>query len=91
MAVTSRLWLDEMELTLDWQAVTVPIKACSTIELTADQEWCWCTDREGSVRCIAANVREILIDTRLDLIIEGTSLCWVKALDTPGTLWRKFY
>jgi hypothetical protein len=79
-----------MPLTTEWVKIEVPIKVCTSIELIGDVTWEWCTDREGAKRTVGPLVKEVLIDTKIDVLTVGMSLCWVRA-DQPGTLWRKFF
>jgi len=95
--LNENLVLDQISLTTDWVALVTPV-ICNTIELTGDQQWYWCTDRDnGVVRKVEALVREQLIETRWDpgatspraFFYDNTPVCWVKG-EQAGTLYRKF-
>lgn len=85
------LLLDELELSADWVPFEIPMP-CSSVECTGEQDWYWCTDKEGASRRVAALVNYMLISNaggppgRPGLSL-GLRLCYVKG---TGKLYRKF-
>ena len=83
-----RVHLGKLPLSSDWQAYLAPINSYS-IELTADVDWAWCTDRESDTwRGVAAYQRETIISTIDKMILKGQPIVWVKGT-TDGTLFEK--
>jgi hypothetical protein len=82
-----RIHLGKLPLGTEWQAYAAPI-SCYSIELTADQEWEWCTDKDsGAWRAVAAFQREPVIPRADKMIIKGELIIWVKGA-TEGTLFE---
>jgi len=83
-----RVHLGELPLTAEWQVYVAPIN-CSCIELTADKDWAWCSDKEsGAVRAVPAFQREMVVPKVDRLIMKGEPVVWVKA-EEEGTLFEK--
>jgi len=85
--VNSKVRLTPMALTTEWTTITVANR-CTSIELTADVQWEWCTDEEfkNQPRRIAAGIRELVAESGFS---GGEAVCFVRAVDTAGTIWRK--
>jgi hypothetical protein len=83
-----RVHLGRVPLTTDWTIYVAPVN-CSSIELTADVEWMWCTDDEWiATRNVPAFQREPIIPRSEKLIKQGEEIIWIKG-SAAGQIYEK--
>jgi len=84
-----RLHLCVIELTTDWQEYKPHIR-CRSIEMTADKNWMWCTDRTktDAVRLVEAFKRELVVDFGMEPTRNNEPMFYFKGIE-PGNIWDK--
>lgn len=83
-----RVHLGKLALPTTWVEYVAPIN-CWSIELTGDQEWCWCTDKTSeAVRTVPAFQHEGIITRAQMLIKEGEPIIWIKG-KAEGFIYEK--
>lgn len=84
-----RVHLGKFQLGESWQLYLSPGEYWC-IELTADKDWSWCSDKEsGAERVVAALHREIIITNTEISIKPGDEIVWIKASAPDATMWEK--